>query len=188
MKQTKDSVRRLISDQKKKLSANSISTLSDEVLMVLEATDTFCKAENILMYSSLKSEVQLQPLFEKYSGQKCFYLPVVEKGTNLLSVREYKKDTQFEISDMGILEPVGSDISSLQILDLVLVPGIAFDYQLNRLGRGKGYYDRFLKQIKASKIGLCFEFQLLENIPADENDVKMDMIVSENEIISGGIY
>jgi 5-formyltetrahydrofolate cyclo-ligase len=63
------------------------------------------------------------------------------------------------------------------------VPGIAFDRKMNRLGRGKGYYDRFLSKISAPKIGICFDFQLLDKIPAESTDIKMDYIVSENELI-----
>lgn len=60
---------------------------------------------------------------------------------------------------------------------------MAFDRKMNRMGRGKAYYDRFLPKVKVPKLGICFEFQLFDEIPADRNDVKMDYIVSENELI-----
>ncbi len=63
-------------------------------------------------------------------------------------------------------------------IDLIIVPGIAFDKSLNRLGRGKAYYDKLLKDSKAIKIGVCFDFQLLESVPVDKYDVKMDLIIT----------
>jgi len=66
---------------------------------------------------------------------------------------------------------------------LGIIPGIAFDGHKNRLGRGKGYYDRFFSENKSLKIGVCFDFQLLETIPVSLHDVKMDKIVSPTKIV-----
>lgn len=186
MKQTKEAVRDRISEIKKSLSEDELLSRSEEVIMVLEATDTFNKSSDILIYNSLKDEVRLKSLFDKYNKEKRFYLPVIN-GTNELSVRKFDVHTQFERSMLGILEPIGEDID-IKNIDLIVVPGIAFDYSLNRLGRGKGYYDKFLKRTKVPKIGICFDFQLLDNIPTDDLDVAMDMVVAENEIICNGIY
>ena len=70
-------------------------------------------------------------------------------------------------------------------LDLVIVPGIAFDKKGHRIGYGYGYYDRFLKTIKkkAVKIGLAFDFQLIESIPEEEHDVPMNIVVTDKEIL-----
>ena len=81
------------------------------------------------------------------------------------------------------MEPVGENFMNYNKVDLIIIPGVAFDRKKNRMGRGKGYYDRFLSKMKAPKMGICFEFQLFDDIPNDENDVKMDYIVSENELI-----
>lgn len=62
-------------------------------------------------------------------------------------------------------------------IDVILVPGVAFDAYGNRLGRGKGYYDKILKQTNAYKIGVCFDFQFIENVPTEVHDVKMDKVV-----------
>ncbi|HBU45755.1 MAG TPA: 5-formyltetrahydrofolate cyclo-ligase, partial [Porphyromonadaceae bacterium] len=61
--------------------------------------------------------------------------------------------------------------------------GVAFDRTLNRLGRGKGFYDRLLPKIKAPKTAICFDFQVFDNIPVSQGDIKMNMIVCQNEII-----
>ena len=68
-------------------------------------------------------------------------------------------------------------------IDWIIVPGVAFDKKLNRLGRGKGYYDKLLVQTSATKIGICYELQLFDEIPAEPHDIKMDFIITENNII-----
>ena len=68
-------------------------------------------------------------------------------------------------------------------IDLVIVPGVAFDRQHNRLGRGKGFYDRLLSTLSAPKIGICYSFQLKEHIPTEPFDKKMDLILTEKETL-----
>ncbi|NDW09177.1 5-formyltetrahydrofolate cyclo-ligase [Dysgonomonas sp. 520] len=187
MKLTKENIRKEISVIKKKLTSDELKFQSDEVISVLEATDTFCKARNIIIYNSLPDEVHTDSILKRYAGDKRFFLPVVVDNTTL-AIREYAPDMSFSTSNLGIKEPQGENFTDWKKIDLIIVPGVAFDRQLNRLGRGKGYYDRFLKQVKAPKIGICFEFQLLDKIPIDEHDIPMDMVVTENEIICDGIY
>ena len=81
----------------------------------------------------------------------------------------------------GILEPTGKLFTDYEKIDVVVVPGMAFDKEGHRLGRGKGYYDRFLAKIRNTyKIGLCFPWQLVDNVPTDEHDILMDEIMTMN--------
>jgi len=82
---------------------------------------------------------------------------------------------------LGISEPDLDKIFEGKI-DLVIVPGIAFDWQKNRLGRGKGYYDRFFETNQLLKIGVCFDFQLIETVPNSEHDICMDIIITPSGI------
>lgn len=68
-------------------------------------------------------------------------------------------------------------------IDLIIVPGVAFDRQRNRLGRGKGFYDRLLSTLNVPKIGISYDFQLKDQIPVEPFDRKMDLIITEKEII-----
>ena len=78
----------------------------------------------------------------------------------------------------GILEPVGELYTDYDSIDMIVVPGVAFDRQGNRLGRGRGYYDKILKETRAAKkVGICFDFQFVEEVPVDELDVRMDLVV-----------
>lgn len=177
----KDKLRKEVSIIKNKLSKEELICKSEEVLSVVEITGVFQNAKSIFIYNSLSDEVNTSSFIQKWIDQKKFYLPVI-KEDNLI-FREYNASTQLSKSTLGILEPQSDDFFNYKTIDLVVIPGIAFDRKMNRLGRGKGYYDRFLKEIKAPKMGICFDFQLYDQIPFSDLDVKMDYIVSENDLI-----
>ncbi|MCG8410617.1 MAG: 5-formyltetrahydrofolate cyclo-ligase, partial [Bacteroidales bacterium] len=90
------------------------------------------------------------------------------------SLNDLQKGEQF-----GINEPVGENYDSPEKIDLIIIPGVAFDSENNRLGRGKAYYDKLLKQTKAFKLGICFDFQMVDKVPTDKYDIKMDRVVSD---------
>ena len=82
----------------------------------------------------------------------------------------------------NIIEPIGESISPSK-LDLIIVPGVAFDKNKNRLGRGKGFYDKLLSEVTCCKIGICYDFQLLEYLPCEDHDIKMNLIVTPKYLI-----
>lgn len=177
----KDKLRKQIAEAKQKYSPEELTNMSYEVLSVLEITGKFNDAKKICIYNAISGEVETQSLVNEWSHEKEFYHPVV-KGDDLV-IRKIDKETTFEKSSIGIYEPIGEDFEDYDRLDLIIIPGVAFDRKGNRLGRGKGYYDRFLSKTNATKIGICFDFQLFDNIPVNEKDIAMDMIVSENDLI-----
>jgi len=75
------------------------------------------------------------------------------------------------------MEPEGEK-SSPEKVDIVVVPAVAFDLQGHRLGYGKGYYDRFLKKTKAVKVGVAYDFQIVEKLPAEQHDIPVDLIIT----------
>jgi 5-formyltetrahydrofolate cyclo-ligase len=167
----------------KRFTADDLSKFSEEVIATLQITSAFQEAHCILAYYSLTDEVDTHALLQDYCADKRFVLPVVE-GDELL-LKEYRDTRQMKKGALGVLEPIGDIFTDLKSIDLVLVPGRAFDRKLNRIGRGKGYYDRLLPQLSCAKVGICFDFQLLDHIPIGDWDIKMDMIVAQNEIIVG---
>lgn len=177
----KDHIRKEISSRKKRYSPEELYNRSEEALSVLEITGIFQDAKTVFIYNSLSDEIQTLDFIHRWKDKKNFYLPVVVKDD--IVFRAYTSSTEFQQSSFNIFEPMGTDFTELGKIDMVVVPGIAFDRKLNRLGRGKGYYDRFLAKISAPKIGICFDFQLFDEIPAESTDIKMDYIVSENELI-----
>ena len=79
------------------------------------------------------------------------------------------------------MEPQGKDFTELEKIDLAIIPGMAFDKEGNRLGRGKGYYDRLLQQLRDCtiyKIGICFDFQFLDHIPTEPHDIPVDEVIT----------
>ncbi|GAB6121534.1 5-formyltetrahydrofolate cyclo-ligase [Dysgonomonas termitidis] len=181
IQQAKDKLRKEISALKKKFTSDELYNRSQEVLSVLELTGIFQESKTIFIYNSLDDEVQTFDFIRKWSAGKDFYLPVIEKDEMVF--RRCTTNTCFQQSAFGIMEPVGDNYTDYKKVDLIIIPGVAFDRKMNRMGRGKAYYDRFLPKLKAPRLGICFEFQLFDGIPADKNDVKMDYIVSENELI-----
>lgn len=180
LKEEKDKVRLQIAKLKKEYSLE-LSGKSEEVLSVLEIVGVFQDAKHILIYNAMEGEVATRNFIERWQEEKDFYLPVTYKNDILF--RKFTSETEFLESKFGVFEPIGEDISDYSFVDLVIVPGVAFDRKMNRVGYGKGYYDKFLSKINAPKVGICFDFQLLDAVPTESHDIKMDYLVSENDLI-----
>jgi len=150
---------------------------SDRIWARLEQTDMFRKATDILIYWSMADEVPTPAFIEKWAGSKRFYLPSIQ-GDNLV-VKHYEgADGLISGEQFGIPEPDGPQVDNLDAIDLVIVPGRAFDSQGHRLGRGRGFYDRLLPMIPdAVKAGVCFDCQRLTVVPVSDNDIIMDTII-----------
>lgn len=177
----KNKIRQQIVDKRKFYTPAQLQTMSDEVMEVVELSGAFQDAKNIFLYYGCNREVETKRFIDKWANEKNFYLPVVVGDDMVL--RKYSAQTTFKMSNFGILEPEGEDFTDYKKLNLAIVPGLAFDRKMNRLGYGKGYYDRFFKSVNVSKLGVCFDFQLFDNLPSENHDVKMDVLISENELI-----
>lgn len=127
----------------------------------------------------MKDEVHTHAFIEKWSKHKEIVLPVVTGET--LELRSYSGVNGLKAGIYNIQEPVGNPFHDYSVIDLVVVPGVAFDAEGHRLGRGKGYYDRLLPLINAVKIGICFPFQLVDHIPTEAFDIQMDEIITISE-------
>ncbi|WP_455963202.1 5-formyltetrahydrofolate cyclo-ligase [Bacteroides bouchesdurhonensis] len=153
---------------------------SAKILAALEAHPAFRAANTVLLYHSLNDEVDTHDFIRKWSNKKQILLPVVVG--NELELRLYTGPKDMQISNYGIEEPMGEAYTDYESIDFIVVPGVAFDQKGNRLGRGKGYYDRLLPHIpSAYKAGICFPFQLVEEVPAEPHDIRMDIIITINE-------
>lgn len=149
---------------------------SAEILAVLEAHPAFRAAHIVLLYYSLKDEVDTHEFVRKWSREKRILLPVVV-GDNL-ELRVYTGPEDLATGAYGIEEPTGERFTDYAAIDFAAIPGVAFDAAGNRLGRGKGYYDRLLPHLTAFKAGICFPFQLVEEVPAEPFDIRMDTIIT----------
>lgn len=178
----KDILRQNIASIKKLYTSDELNNMSSSIFSKLQKTDIFINAKKIFIYHSLRGEVQTMEFISEWILKKEFFLPAVT-GKNL-TFRKYDKNSFLKTGKLGVMETDGADYTAYNVVDLIIVPGIAFDLQMNRLGRGKGYYDRFLPKLPAVKIGVCFDFQLFEQIPSCLHDVKMDYIITEDKFIT----
>ena len=171
----KKELRAHIKTLKKQHTKEQLLEQSEQILAKLEQHPDFAKAETVMLYSALPDEVQTQAFLEMWHLKKKIILPTVV-GDDIIPV-EYGKDTAFAVGDFNILEPQNEPYSGG--FDLIVVPGVAFDRKGNRLGRGRGYYDRFLCQhLDVKRIGICFDFQCVDEVPAEPFDIRMDEVLT----------
>lgn len=150
---------------------------AEQVFARLEQTAAFLMAEKILMYHSLPDELSTHAFLRKWADRKRFFLPRVN-GVNL-DILPYD-ESRLELGAFHIEEPTGENTVDPSELELIIVPAVAYDRRGNRLGRGKGFYDRLLQTTKATKIGVAYDFQLLDEIPAEPHDVPVDVVISQS--------
>ncbi|MBR6927107.1 MAG: 5-formyltetrahydrofolate cyclo-ligase [Bacteroidaceae bacterium] len=173
----KHTLRRYIRELKQKQSALQLSLWSQKLAEALEQHPWFAEAEHVLLFVSLPDEPDTKSLLNKYSNKKNLYLPAVVGDD--IEVRVFKSAEQLNRGAFDILEPNGDTLADLSVLDLVVTPGVAFDKEGHRLGRGRGYYDRLFarKELRAKRIGYAFPFQIVGAVPTEPYDRKMDSVL-----------
>ena len=132
---------------------------------------------HIALFASLTDEIDTFPLIEALLKQdKIIYLPKAEG--NDLNFYQITRLEDLEISKdkYHIRQPKGGNPVNPKDIEIIICPGVAFDKHHNRLGHGKGYYDRYLSKCSTYKIGVCYIEQLFDEIPADKYDIKMDEV------------
>ena len=139
------------------------------------------RAEKVLLYFSIGSEVNTCRIIKGALKTKKVFLPFVDGDT--MGYARISSLEELEPGPYGIMEPRDKS-PSREGLDLVVVPGIAFDETGHRVGYGGGYYDKFLPHTKAFTIGLAYEAQVVEDIPAEGHDCPVKKIVTEKRVIS----
>ncbi len=174
----KGELRRLIRERKRTFTDEQLEEMSVPIIRRLLDNPAIKKAKTILIYNSLPDEVNTRNAIEKLKEWgKTVLLPRVIDKENL-EVTVYDNPDCLKVGHYGIKESIGETFTKYDEIDVAVIPGMGFDTHCNRIGRGKGYYDRLLaKMPKTYKIGICFDFQKLEEIPTDEHDFQMDEIV-----------
>jgi 5-formyltetrahydrofolate cyclo-ligase len=174
-KQEKKRIRNEIRHLKYLLTEEEKEMESEKVFSKIELMQEFKNSNSILLYWSTNDELPTHSIIKKWSVNKFIILPAI-KGNDLV-LKQYTLDGKMKQHTLGIWEPDLMQTFTGK-LDLIIVPGVAFDKNKKRLGRGKGYYDRFLTQYKALKIGIGFDFQLLDLVPTNRFDLKMNKIIT----------
>lgn len=172
----KKGCRKLIRELKGRYTLEQRRQLSPGIWQKVEQNVRFQEARSVMAYWSMDDEVYTPDFIRKWANEKTFFLPCV-RGDELEIFYYEGEEGMRSGESFGILEPTGMRCDALEVIDLILVPGIAFDRAGNRLGRGKGYYDKILKKTTAWKMGICFDFQVLEHVPSEQHDVIMDEVI-----------
>lgn len=180
----KKELRRIFLKTRSELAAEDIIEKSAKIMSRLFSLSEFRGAKTIMFYVDAGNEVKTRDGITKaLSEWKRVVVPKVKKGYGLLAI-EIKSLDELSPGTFGILEPAGEKGISPEEIDLVVVPGVAFDKRGNRMGYGAGYYDSFLPKLRpeVKKVAIAFEMQVTDSLPAEEHDVKMDLIITENTI------
>ena len=193
----KEDLRREIRRRKQQYTPSQLEELSEPIIARLRPL--LADARVILAYYSLPDEVNTHQLIDDLVSEgKTVLLPKVLDATTM-ELRLYTGPHDLASGPFGILEPTGSPFHLSTFspsIDVALIPGIAFDALGHRLGRGRGYYDRFLRtmgtvpsvsseanyrgtvpSVRPRLIGLCFDFQKVEAVPFDANDIPIDIVI-----------
>lgn len=174
----KQLLRHYIRSEKNKHTVEERRLESEAIWRRLEEYPLFQAAHTILAYHALPDEVQTDSLLERWYGYKRFVLPVV--CGDELELRLYTGETDMQTGAFGIREPNGEPFTTFDELDLMLIPGMAFDADGHRLGRGKGFYDRLLARLRPYGIptlGICFDYQRVACVPTETHDFTMDALL-----------
>lgn len=176
--ENKKEIRAYIRALKKQYSNEELVELSRPVTDKLLKHKKVKEAQTILMYYSLADEVYTHDIITKLVNMnKTVLLPRVIDDENMI-ICHYKSDKDLSEGAFHIMEPIGEEFTDYNKIELCIVPGMSFDSNNNRLGRGKGYYDRFLAKVPNSyKIGVCFDFQKLKEIPSGKYDINVDEVI-----------
>ena len=153
--------------------------IGEHVIMMPE----YLRAKRIFCYNALPLEVQTGGLIREIlrTGRE-LYLPVTGKDKNMKAVRLYDPEAVHKGS-FRVMEPDGDETIDPAQLDLILAPGLAFDRSGGRIGYGAGCFDRFLPLCRGTVVGLAFEMQMVDKVPMEPHDHRMDRIVTE-----AGVY
>ena len=177
---TKEELRRSVRRLKQQYTPAQLEELSLPVIARLRPR--LVEAQTILAYYSLPDEVCTHQLIDELIADgKTVLLPkVLDAGR--MELRRYTGPHDLTEGAYGIMEPVGEPFTDYALIDIALIPGMAFDASGHRLGRGRGYYDRFLNSQWSMVngqwlIGLCFDFQKVPVLPSDDHDIPVDIVI-----------
>lgn len=172
----KADIRRYIRSRKAEFTPEELKEQSTAIIDRLMADSRFAEARTVLLYHSLPDEVYTHKLISEAVKTKTVLLPTVVGDE--LELHVYTPSTSTHTGVYDICESDGPLFTDYENIDLAVIPGMAFDHKGNRIGRGKGYYDRLLTKLHCPLIGICFPFQYLEKIPVEEHDRKVDAVIA----------
>jgi 5-formyltetrahydrofolate cyclo-ligase len=182
----KERLRKEIAIKRCALDPGWVAAASSRIIAQLQELDVYKSAACIALYRGIAGEVDLENLFSAcWDSGKCTCVPVFNPAQNAYELAETGSQTRYIRGNKGIQEPENVRLVPINEVDLIVVPGVAFDANGNRLGRGGGYYDRMLEGFNGFKAAAAFEFQLFPIIPHEVTDIPVNSIVTESKVYDG---
>lgn len=179
----KNELREQVRAKRRLMTAEAVTEKSEKIQARLFAFDKYLNAKTVMLFMSAFKEPSTDNIIrDSLSRGKKLVIPVSDTETETIIPSYINGFEDLQKGAYGILEPKKIQPADISDIDFFLVPGIVFDKNGNRIGFGKGYYDKILTQSNAEKCALCYEFQLLDKIPSDLHDIKMNTIITEENI------
>lgn len=181
--QIKNLMRSELVQMRRIMRKEEVEEQSNALVSRLEALPEWQSANCVLCYYPVQNEVDIRPLLEKYKDSKTMLLPATA-GRFSMSMRRYTGRKDLHKGRYGIPTPSKANAYSGRV-DLILVPGVAFDKECRRLGRGGGYYDRFLhRQRHGQTIALAYDFQIVPKVPVKFHDERVDKVLTPTQLFN----
>ncbi|MFN3946948.1 MAG: 5-formyltetrahydrofolate cyclo-ligase [Aquificaceae bacterium] len=181
----KKELRRIYINKRESLSQEEREALSKRIVDRILELKEIKGAKKVLLFCPIRGEPDITPLFSWVLKEgKRLVLPKVE-GENLKLI-EVEKEKELSIGAFCIPEPKEGKEVSPQEIEFSLIPGLIFDKEGYRIGYGKGYYDKLLDRLKGKRVGVCYDFQVVERLPRDSWDKPVDWVLTEKKLYKGG--
>lgn len=181
--ESKAALRKEMLVKRNSLSDEEANRFSEEITKRILNVTHVKEAKTIAVYIVKGSEVRTKELIAELLKRNIEILVPVTMDEEKIEFYRFVSFDELIAGRFGILEPK-TKIKPSREPDVVIVPGVAFDLDLHRLGYGKGYYDRLFKKLKTFKIGICYEMQVVEKIPKHEHDQRLDLTITEQREIT----
>lgn len=181
----KDEIRKQILEKRSSLSLEEVDKKSE--LIIENLTPYLKNAQNIMIFTDMKNEVRITKLIELYPEKNFFISKIVNSKNREMKINKYNEN-ELVLHKFGYYESSSDDFYDEKILDIVVVPALAFDSSKNRIGFGGGYYDTFLNKVREKNkntlfIGVCYDFQMIEEVPIEGHDITLDLVINESEVL-----
>ena len=181
----KDEIRKQILEKRSSLSHEEVDKKSE--LIIENLTPYLKNAQNIMIFTDMKNEVRITKLIELYPEKNFFISKIVNSKNREMKINKYNEN-ELVLHKFGYYESSSDDFYDEKILDIVIVPALAFDSSKNRIGFGGGYYDTFLNKVRGKNkntlfIGVCYDFQMIEEVPIEGHDITLDLVINESEVL-----
>lgn len=176
---TKKEIRQQILKKRNDMTSEEVHQLSQQICSNIKNLDVYKSADNICLYMPVNNEVDVTLLVDDaWNDGKTLWLP--KTSGNTMGFYKFSDDTALSVGTYGIMEPVSDECLVPDENTLIMMPGVAFSPDGGRIGYGGGYYDRYLnKWDTCTTAAVCYQFQLLQELPVEEHDVSPDIIVNE---------